>query len=93
MLGKNIKLSIVILISFLLVYYNGTISVYVTNLSGQYLLRSLDLFNNEFENNFERGPIYPLLVSWLHNFFNVNAYNAVLIHFKFYILNFIIVFF
>ena len=93
MFSKKIKLSIVILISFLLAYYNGTISVYVTNLSGQYLLRSLDLFNNEFENNFERGPIYPLLVSWLHNFFGVNPYNAVLIHFKFYILNFIIVFF
>ena len=57
------------LILILSTFTIGNHETYITNLSGQYLLRSANLFiNNEFT-EFSRCPLYPLIVNVFYYFF------------------------
>lgn len=70
----------------------GNHETYITNLSGQYLLRSVNLFiNNEFT-EFSRGPLYPLIVNLFYYFFGINFKLAVFIHYSFYLFSIILIY-
>ena len=90
----NIKALIcLILFIFLFSITIGKHYSYVTNLSGQYLMRSLTFFLNQEIITFSRGPIYPILISFFYSLFGFDFTKAVYLHYLFYCLTIILVFF
>ena len=80
------------LILILSTFTIGNHETYITNLSGQYLLRSANLFiNNEFT-EFSRGPLYPLIVNVFYYFFGINFKFAVFTHYCFYLFSIILIY-
>ena len=82
--NKIISLILLLLLSTLAI---GSHETSITNLSGQYLLRSLHLFKNQEFTEFSRGPLYPLTISFFYNFFGIGVKTAVYIHYVFYLLS------
>ena len=80
------------LILILSTFTIGNHETYITNLSGQYLLRSANLFiNNEFT-EFSRGPLYPLIVNVFYYFFGINFKFAVFTHYCFYFFSILLIY-
>ena len=86
------------LIFFILLFILSTITIgnhetYISNLSGQYLLRSLHFFTNREFTEFSRGPLYPIINAFFYNLIGVGVKTAVYIHYTFYLLSITLVYF
>ena len=87
------KIIFLILLCFISTIAIGNHETSITNLSGQYLLRSLHLFKNQEFTEFSRGPLYPIITAFFYNLFGVGVKTAIYVHYTFYLLSIILVYF
>lgn len=90
--SKNIFFYILLILLFVFTFSIGDYYTYISNLSGQYLLRSLNFFTDFEIMTYSRGPIYPLIISVFYELFGFGFEKAVYVNYLFYCLSIIIIY-
>lgn len=95
--NKNLNRNFIIFffLIFLLLIFTFTVGdyySYITNLSGQYLIRSLYFFSDLGVTTYSRGPLYPFLTNIFYSLFGFGYEKAIYVHYLFYILSVIIIY-